>query len=97
MAPIHLLSAITRSSPYRPNALNGATPALKLEKSTLGSLEDCQNAVNTMVVRREGVLYCGSRDNDGNRPYVKMGYRFSGQFETGNESYNTFADCVRAI
>lgn len=40
---------------------------------------------------------CTSRDNDGNRPYVKMGYRFSGEFETGNEPYNSLADCARAL
>jgi len=83
--------------PYSMMALNGGAPALKMENSTLNTVEDCQSVTASMVVRREGVLYCGSRDNDGQRPFVKMGYRFSGEFERGNEPYNSLADCVRAL
>jgi|GEM_PF-4362990 len=85
------------SRPFALLALNGPNPALKLEKGTMNAIEDCQTVLSSMVTRREGVLYCGSRDNDGSRPFVKMGYRFSGGFETGNDSYNSLAECIKAL
>lgn len=85
------------SRPHALLALNGKEPALKLNNGTLNSIEDCQTVVRSMQVRREGVLYCGSRDNDGSRPFVKMGYRFDGSFDKGNESYNSLSDCIRTL
>lgn len=85
------------SRPYALLALNGPAAALKLEKGTMSSIDDCQTVISSMVARREGVLYCGSRDNDGSRPFVKMGYRFNGGFDTGNDSYNSLAECIKAL
>lgn len=85
------------SRPYALLALNGPAAALKLEKGTMSSIDDCQTVIGSMVTRREGVLYCGSRDNDGSRPFVKMGYRFNGGFDTGNDSYNSLAECIKAL
>lgn len=85
------------SRPYMVLALNGKESAVKLNNSASQSTEDCNSIVRSMQVRREGVLYCGSRDNDGSRPFVKMGYRFDGTFDKGNESYNSLAECIRAL
>ena len=82
------------SRPFQIVALNGGSTGLSLQRSVLGSLDDCTTATQSMQIRQEGVLYCGSKDNDGSRPFAQTGYRFNGSFEQGRDEYSTLSDCI---
>lgn len=81
------------SRPYKIVALNGTASALMLQRSVLNTLEDCMTATRAMQVRQEGVLYCGSRDNDGSQPFAQTGFKYDGSFVQSRDEYNTLNDC----
>ena len=85
------------SHPYKIVALNGTANALMLQRSVLNTLDECLSATRSMQVRPEGVLYCGSRDNDGSRPFAQTGFKFDGTFVPSREEYNSLSDCNNSL
>ena len=85
------------SHPYKIVSLNGTTSALMLQRSVLGSLDDCYAATRAMQVRPEGVLYCGSKDNDGTAPYAQTGYKYDGTYVQSREDYRSLSECTSAM
>jgi hypothetical protein len=85
------------SRPFKIVALNGTANALMLQRSVLASLEDCMIATRSMQVRPEGVLYCGSRDNDGTRPFAQTGFKFDGSFVQSRDEYDSLNSCNSAL
>lgn len=81
------------SRPYKIVALNGTANALMLQRSVMGSMEDCMAATRAMQVRPEGVLYCGSRDNDGSQPFTQTGFKADGTFVQSRDEYPTLNAC----
>jgi hypothetical protein len=78
--------------PYKIVSVNGATATI-LQRSVLGSFDDCTSATRAMQWRPEGILYCASRDNDGNHPYVQTGLKTDGTFVQSREEYQTLNEC----
>lgn len=85
------------SNPYKIVALNGTTNALMLQRSVLRTLEDCLTATRALQTRPEGVLYCGSRDNDGAAPFTQTGYKYDGSFVQSREEYRSLDECNGAL
>jgi hypothetical protein len=81
------------SNPWKMVAINGGSGSVMLQRSVLNTLADCITASRAMQVRPEGVLYCGSRDNDGGRPFAQTGYKLDGTFVQGRDEYETLGDC----
>jgi hypothetical protein len=85
------------SHPFKIVSLNGTTNALMLQRSILSTLDDCFAATRAMQVRPEGVLYCGSRDNDGSSPFAQTGYKYDGSYVQSREDYRSLSDCTSAM
>ncbi len=83
--------------PYQMVALNGANKASALQRSVLGTMADCQASVHAMKQALEGVLYYGSRDNDGNRPFSPTGLKNDGTYVYGRDQFDTIQACNAAL
>jgi hypothetical protein len=81
------------SRPFKIVGLNGSNSATMLQRSVLSTMEDCIGAVRAMQARPEGLLYCGSRDNDGSAPFAQTGLRNDGTYVQSREEYRSLGDC----
>ncbi len=96
----YLFACVSRDGdglkPYAFVGLYGANPVLRLRHSNLGNAESCLSSIRSMQVHPEGLVYCGSRDNDGLPPYVRVTYRFTGTYQMGSGEYFTLGECQGA-
>lgn len=85
------------SRPYKIVGATRSPNAFMLQHSVFRTLEDCTAATLAMQQQPEGILYCGSRDNDGAAPFTQTGYKYDGSFVPGRDEYRTLNDCTAAL
>ena len=56
-------------NPFLIGMIDGEGKLTKLQRSGAQDVSACYAAVRDLRVQRQGILYCGSRDNDGRNPF----------------------------